>query len=195
MPARHAQQNRDLRIIVRYLPGLILIFMLRATLTIIAVLWSAIAYGSSLPALEKGADLAVLNLTFVDLSTEGAYNGARDDEKDRLRLLETALRERLTDEGFTVLSNGPIAEKLDTIKNPARCNNCELKLAHQLGARYVVVGEVRKISNLILSISLLMRDVETGAMVRALAVDIRSNTDKSWLRGLNYILKNHFFKQ
>ncbi|MBN9673338.1 DUF3280 domain-containing protein [Labrenzia aggregata] len=169
--------------------------MLRVLTTIIAVFWSAIAYGTPYPVLEKNSELAVLGFSFVDMSTEGAYNGARDDQTARVQLLNTALRDRLSQEGFTVLSNEPIAEALDAIKNPARCNNCELKLARELGARYVVVGEIRKISNLILSISLVMREAETGVMVRALAVDIRSNTDKSWLRGLNYILKNHFFKQ
>nr|WP_234835720.1 DUF2380 domain-containing protein [Sinorhizobium meliloti] len=36
--------------------------------------------------------------------------------------------------------------------------------------------------------------LDSGEMLRGLAVDIRSNTDDSWLRGIRYILKNHFFK-
>jgi hypothetical protein len=67
-------------------------------------------------------------------------------------------------------------------------------MAERLGADYVLVGEVQKVSNLILSMNLVLRDVKSGEALRALAVDIRSNTDQSWLRGLNYIFKNHFFK-
>ncbi len=67
-------------------------------------------------------------------------------------------------------------------------------MGERLGADYVLVGEVRKISNLILSVELVLRDVDSGEMLRGLAVDIRSNTDDSWLRGIRYILKNHFFK-
>ncbi|MCX2723989.1 DUF3280 domain-containing protein [Roseibium salinum] len=162
-------------------------------------LWLVIApmtaNGGSYKPLEPGPDLAYLGFSFVDLSTEGAYNGVRADETGRLRMLEETLRERFAQEGYTVLSNDPIAAKLATVSNPARCYDCEIRLADRLGARYVVVGEVRKVSNLVLSISLVMRDVETGDRVRALAVDIRGNTDQSWLRGMDYILKNHFFKQ
>jgi hypothetical protein len=67
-------------------------------------------------------------------------------------------------------------------------------MADRLGADYVLVGEVQKVSNLIISMNLVMRDVESGVMVRGLSVDVRSNTDESWLRGMRYILKNHFFK-
>ena len=67
-------------------------------------------------------------------------------------------------------------------------------MAQKLNAGLVLVGEVQKVSNLILSMNLVMRDVETGRMVRGQSVDIRSNTDDSWLRGIRYILKYNFFK-
>lgn len=177
----------------------IILTVMSRVIVILMSLWPVIApmtvHGGTDQALEPGAEVAYLGFSFVDLSTEGAYNGVRADETARLRLLEETLRERFAEEGYTVLSNDPIAAKLATVSNPAHCYDCEIRLADRLGARYVVVGEVRKISNLILSISLVMRDVETEDHVRALAVDIRGNTDQSWLRGMDYILKNHFFKQ
>ena len=45
----------------------------------------------------------------------------------------------------------------------------------EMGARYAISGEVQKVSNLILSVNLHVRDAATGATVRAGAVDI-------WLR-------------
>lgn len=89
----------------------------------------------------------------------------------------------------------PIAETLENTVNPANCYGCEVRMAKKLGADFVLVGVVQKVSNLILSMNLVMRDVETGKVVKARVVDIRSNTDQSWTRGMNYLLKTTFFKE
>ncbi|THK35827.1 DUF2380 domain-containing protein [Ensifer sp. MPMI2T] len=165
---------------------------------ILTALVLALAPALALAALDKplmsGAKVAFLGMTFVDLSTEGAYNGVRADETARLKLLEGAARDRLVAEGFVILSNDSVATDLANTVNPANCYGCDVRMGARLGADYVLVGEVRKVSNLVLSINLVLRDVRSGEMLRGLAVDIRSNTDDSWLRGLHYILKNHFFK-
>lgn len=44
--------------------------------------------------LNRKGEVAFLGLTFIDTSTEGAYNGVRDDEVKRLALVEEAVRER-----------------------------------------------------------------------------------------------------
>jgi hypothetical protein len=80
------------------------------------------------------------------------------------------------------------------VVNPADCAGCELRLAEKLGADYVVVGEVQKVSNLILSMNLVLREVPSGMMLRGLSVDFRSNTDETWLRAMRYILRYNFFK-
>jgi len=67
-------------------------------------------------------------------------------------------------------------------------------MAAKLDADYVLVGVVQKVSNLIISMNMVMRDVKTEAVVRGQSVDVRSNTDDSWLRGMRYIMKNTFFK-
>ena len=53
-------------------------------------------------------------------------------------------------------------------------------MAAKLGARYAVTSEVQKVSNLILSMNVVIRDAATGDAVRAYAVEIRGNTDESW---------------
>lgn len=145
--------------------------------------------------LKEDASVAFLGITFIDTSTEGAYDGERPDQTARVALLENEVRSRFADEGFTLLATDPVAEKLDATVNPADCNGCEVRFATELGADYSLVGEVQKVSNLILSMNLVMRDTGDGSMVRGLSVDIRSNTDDSWLRGMRYIFKNHFFKE
>ena len=64
-----------------------------------------------------------------------------------------------------------------------------------LGAEVAVTGEIQKVSNLILSVNLHVRDAETGATARAGAVDIRGNTDDSFRRGYSYLLRNLIFRE
>lgn len=150
---------------------------------------------SALDALEPGAKVAFFGLHFIDTSTEGAINGVREDETARLALLEEEVRARFEAEGFDLVDTAPVAEELGRTLNPANCNDCEVRMAQELGAEYSLVGEVQKVSNLILSMNLALRDAESGDFLRMLAVDIRGNTDDSWLRGGRYILDNHVFRE
>jgi hypothetical protein len=63
-------------------------------------------------------------------------------------------------------------------------------LAQQLGADLAITGVVRKVSSLILHISVYLRDVPTGRLVASMSVDLRGNTDESWSRGMSYLLRN-----
>lgn len=144
--------------------------------------------------IRKDATVAFLGLTFLDTSTEGAYNDPRQDETDRLALLEEEVRRQFTDHGFTLLDLAPIAEELESTANPSNCYGCEIRMARKLDADYVLVGVVQKVSNLILAMNLVMRDVVAEKVIASRVVDIRSNTDEAWLRGIRYILKTAFFK-
>lgn len=168
--------------------------MSRILISLVLALWPVLAQAALDQPLMAGAKVAFLGITFIDTSTEGAYNGARADQTARIPLLEAAVRARFAEAGLVILSNDPVAAELANTVNPADCYGCERRMAARLGADYVLVGEVQKVSNLILAMNLVLRDVETGTMLRGMSVDIRSNTDDSWLRGMRYILKNHFFK-
>ena len=150
---------------------------------------------AALEPLKQGAEVAFFGIHFIDTSTEGAYFGAREDEAARIDMLQEVVADRFEAEGFDFVDLAPVAEELDRTTNPADCNGCDLRMAEELGADYALVGEVQKVSNLILSMNLVMRDVERQGAIRALAVDIRSNTDNSWQRGMRYILNRHFFEE
>lgn len=164
--------------------------MLRLTITFLLL---TTVHAAALDALREGASVAFFGITFIDTSTEGEYFGARADEAQRTEMVEEIVAGRMAAEGFTLLDLSPVAEELERTANPAKCYGCDFRMAETLGADYVLVGEVQKVSNLILSMNLSMREVERRQVVRALAVDIRSNTDQSWLRGIRYILDRHFF--
>ena len=166
---------------------------MRPFLTLAALLILTVA--SAAAEFVPGSQIAFLGLVFIDTSTEGAYNGRRSDEQARLAMLEHLIEDRFRKEDMVMMDLTPIAETLQNTVNPANCYGCEVRMAKRLGADFVMVGVVQKVSNLILSMNLVMREVETGKVARARVVDIRGNTDDSWTRGMNYILKTAFFKE
>ncbi len=169
--------------------------MIRALSSLFVVLALAVTGPLALAEpLKPEASIAFFGLTFIDTSTEGAYQGVRQDEVERLAMLERYVAESLTEKGFTLLDLEPVQEQLERTSNPADCNGCEVRMGRDLGADYVVVGEVQKVSNLILSMNLVVRDSLSGDMVKGLSVDVRGNNDKSWQRGMRYIIINNIFR-
>lgn len=132
-------------------------------------------------------------LTWIDTSTEGAINGPRPDETARLKMVEDFIAAELTKRGFDVII--PPVELTASIKDPVNSNRRDTKIAQELGARYAVSGQVQKVSNLILSVNLYIRDADSGRNLRAGAVDIRGNTDDSFIRGYKYLMKNIIFRE
>ncbi|KRW97141.1 DUF3280 domain-containing protein [Paracoccus sp. MKU1] len=136
---------------------------------------------------------AWFGLHFIDTSTEGAINGVREDETRRVEMAEQVIAEDLRNRGFTLLE--PPAAQVAQIKNPTQSNGSDSRIAREMGAHYAISGEVQKVSNLILSLNLYVRDAASGGTVRAGVVDIRGNTDESFRRGYLYLLKNIIFRE
>lgn len=143
--------------------------------------------------LPEGARIAYFGLNFIDTSTEGDMNGTRQDETDRLAKSQAYVADQLTGRGFVLVPLDAVAEELARTRNPADCNGCAAKMAQKVGADYVMVGQVQKISNLILAMNLVLSQAGSNDVVAQGVVDIRGNTDDSWQRGLRYILKNRIF--
>jgi uncharacterized protein YeeX (DUF496 family) len=65
-----------------------------------------------------------------------------------------------------------------------------MQMAKRLGAELAITGTVQKVSNLILNMNIYVRDVWSGATVTAMSADMRGNTDESWSRALDYLIRN-----
>ncbi|WP_299961469.1 DUF3280 domain-containing protein [uncultured Roseobacter sp.] len=137
--------------------------------------------------------VAFFGLTLLDTSLQSSASGENTAEQDRLAQLEEMVAERFVREGYVLVDIEPARKEIDRVVNLAKCYGCDTRIAVQLGADYALVGEVQKVSDLILAINLQLRAAETGEMVKGGVVDIRGNTDESWQRGMRYILKNRFF--
>lgn len=145
------------------------------------------------PAAAEPRSAAVLGTTLIDSSTEGDYFGRRADETARIAMVTERLAAAFTEKGWRIVDPAPVAGELERVRNPSQCNGCDASLARKLGAEVAVTAEVQKVSNLILTINIYVRDGESGQLLRLGNADIRSNTDASWARGVDYILRNRIF--
>lgn len=146
------------------------------------------------PGLEPGATVAFLGIHLADKSVDMAHAGGTEADLARVALLEQTVRDRLVAEGMASVDLAPVAGTLARTSNPARCNGCDIRMGQSLGARYVMEGEMQKITDRMLLLNVLIRDTTDGTMVRGRSVNIRENTDDGWLRGLRYVLDNGIFK-
>jgi hypothetical protein len=142
------------------------------------------------PARAAAADprpLAVFDIELINTSLEPE----RPDEAQRLAMLSARLRERLGALGrFRIIDIAPLRERIAQSPDLRNCNGCDLEFGRTLGAEVVAVANVQKVSNLILNINLALKDVASGAILSGGSIDIRGNTDESWQRGLDRLLRN-----
>ena len=107
-------------------------------------------------------------------------------------MLDALMDERLRSSGrYTVV---PVREEImrDVEKGQdfGECS-CEVDYGKKVGAQLVGWGTVEKVSNLILNINVYIADVKTKQYVFIRSVDIRGNSDRSWTKGLEWLLKNY----
>lgn len=140
--------------------------------------------------------LAVFDLELVDTSLEGEVQGADPAEAERLRMIETELRAGLEASGrYRLIDTAPAAAQIEAAGYLWSCNGCEVGIARGLDADLALTGWVQKVSDLILNVNLVIRDVATRDPVFASSVDIRGNTDESWQHGIRYLLKNRLLRE
>jgi hypothetical protein len=118
--------------------------------------------------------VAVFDFELIDTSLEGEINGARADEQARLSHLSDQLRQRLRESGrFSLVNIKPI-ESEARASNLQACGGCDTQLAKRIGAELAIY----------------VRDASSGATVTAMSADMRGNTDESWSRTLDWLIRN-----
>ena len=133
---------------------------------------------------------AVFDFELVDTSLQGEVNGPRTDEQDRLTRAGEQLRKGLAESGkFHLVDIAPVNAAAHG-SNMQACGGCDVQFAQKLGADLAITGVVQKVSNLILSINIYVRDVHSGGVVAVMSADMRGNTDESWSRAMSYLVRN-----
>jgi hypothetical protein len=118
-------------------------------------------------------------------------------ETGRIAMLNGLFREKLEASGrFEIVALPPdVQQAVANGPEISGCNGCERGYATRSGADLAAWGTVQKVSNLILNINVYLTEAESGEMYFVRSVDIRGNTDESWRRGLDYLLRNYMLRQ
>lgn len=158
--------------------------IMRALAAFVIVLQASLAPAGAAP-----PRLAVFDFEMIDTSLPGQFYGSSTDERERLSRVGEQLRKELGESGkFQILDIAPVNAAAHQ-NNLQACGGCDVKLARQLNADLEMTGVVQKVSNLILNINVYLRDVHTGRLAAVASVDMRGNTDESWLRATRYLIR------
>src|SRR6266480_4999284 len=159
-------------------------------ITLLAFAWLACAQASA----EEPKSLALMDFELIDDMRAFAGEQARQEVDRRLALITAELAKELERRGmYRVLDRAPAAQLIERLKASYElraCNGCEIDIGKALGAERIALCWVQKVSNLILNINIEVRSVATGETVYAKSVDIRGNTDETWLRGVRRLVDN-----
>lgn len=150
---------------------------------------AAIAHGAEAPAPKLAA---VMDFELIDDMRAYEKPEALAAQDQRIALISDALRQDLERRGmYRIADNTAVAGMIADLKAHQAlrdCNGCEIDIGRALDADVVVIGWVQKVSNLILNINIEVRDVDSGQMLYVKSVDLRSNTDRAWLRGIRFMV-------
>ena len=147
------------------------------------------------PAAAQPRKAAVFDLELVDTSQE-SERGELPDQTQRIGLASEELRRLLAESRqLQIVDLAPQTERIREKSPLSKCNGCDEDLAREAGADLAVTGIVQKTSNLILSVAVVIKDVKAGETIRAGQVDIRGNTDDTWLRGVRWVVKNRLLAE
>lgn len=156
----------------------------------------ALALGLLHAASVHAADAPLKTIVLLDFElVDGTLDRAADEaQRERLKAISQALRQEFIDRRFyTVLDNTPAQAQIADLQGRFKlydCNGCDAAIGRALGADRTLTAWVQKVSNLILNINVQIRDVQSGSIVLTRSVDIRGNTDVSWLRGVRYMTRS-----
>ncbi len=135
--------------------------------------------------------VAFLNVQF--LNDHEDLEPTTDAERARLALIESLFKAKLEASGRYKFVSIPaeVAAKIAAGPEIGACGGCEFAYGKQLGADDAAWIVVQKVSDLILNINVYMGDVAARKLTFVHSVDIRSDTDESWSRGITYLVKNY----
>jgi hypothetical protein len=135
--------------------------------------------------------ILVLDLEIVD--TSGEPLDQRQAHETRLQAIKETLEAELAARGiYAVVDPTEIRAEIDATRAGQylhACNGCEFRLARAVDAHRVLTGRVNKISSLVMSLWVDIKDVATGRPIVREVLDFRGDTDQAWQRATLYLLR------
>lgn len=153
------------------------------------LLTASLATGVTVSTAHAAAKVAVFEFELQHGDLVPGAPSKKEAEDKRRALISERLRDHLAKSGFDLVDTTPFAGKVAAV-NLQACGNCADDFARELGADYAFTGVVYKVSELVLSMSVLVHEAATSRPVTSATVDLRGNTDESWRRAIDYLYRN-----
>ncbi len=135
--------------------------------------------------------LAVLPFEIVDNTP---VPGGETRNQKMLSTLTDFVGRAIDEKGiFRVVSQHEVNEVVDAARlgtDIHNCNRCEYDLGIALDADKVMVGWIYKMSILILTMHIEVKDVASGKTLISKAYDFRGDNEKAWLRAGKYMVRD-----
>ena len=151
-----------------------------------------------MPAIAAETDLrapksaAVMDFELINEMRDYETEDTQAAQQRRLILIGDTLRQEFDQRGmYRTIDNNAATDLIANQKSRQdlrNCNGCELDIGRALGADVIILCWVQKVSNLILNVNIEAKDVASGKTLYTKSVDLRGNSDKSWLRGIHYMV-------
>ncbi len=158
-----------------------------------ALLLAGLAAASSWPSAVAAAPtlqrLAVLPFEIDDNSGEAGVPGRHDAMLASLTRATAAKIE--ADKLYDVVPAARVAQAVAAAKPGTylrACNGCERDIARSVGADRVMIGWIFKMSTLVMSLHVMIKDVASGNVVYVKTFDFRGDNEKAWLRAADYMV-------
>jgi hypothetical protein len=156
-----------------------------------AALITSLMFFAIAPAHAEPQSFAFLGLHFQN-DNEG-YEPTSDAERHRIAAVEEAFKKQLEASGKYKFVSVPdeMTKKIEAGQPIGECGGCEFDYARDLHVDHIAWLRVQKVSNLILNMNVYMADAASKRVTFIHSVDIRNNTDESWMRALTYLVQNY----
>ncbi|MCX7900584.1 MAG: DUF3280 domain-containing protein [Methylocystis sp.] len=159
----------------------------RAILAAITIATPFAAHAETL----TGKRLLVLGFDMLDTSQEPVDQRA-DHERRLARLRDDVAAGLAAKRVYEIVDRAPSEKAL--VETLARtylrtCNGCDIEFGRQTSADFVLLGQVNKVSTLIMSMDVTIKSVKLGQPLYSQRFDFRGDNDKAWERATKYVIE------
>lgn len=140
------------------------------------------------------ADLPSIGVLNFELVDDHPNPATKEATRARLVRATAQLQEELSSRGlYRVVDAGPSQDLQAKLRSQQaflyRCDDCAYQVGRLLGTDLVMTTWVQKVSELILNMNVEIHDVKAKKVVLSKSIDMRSNDDVSWNRGVSYLVR------
>lgn len=165
----------------------------RSAVATAAIALAFVTWGHKAQSAEK---TAVFPFEIIVEDTLEGIPIAKPAEKKRLMMMTEEVIKLLSASGrYVITDNGPLTAEIDKQSPFFKCNGCEVDVAKKADATFVLTGLVQKGSESAANISIAVRSVATGELVKTAGITVLENTDDGWIRGIRRLIKNRMIEE